>query len=803
MSIPTAVRSSPFVALVLAAVLDAQALCTNAWQPGDPIAGIDGTAYTMVVGDPDGAGPLPTGVVVGGEFTVAGAHRVTNVAFYEPLAQQWLPIGSLPARVSSLLLRANGRIVAGSLFGGVHEFDGSSWQQVGPVSGQPRVSALAELPNGDLVVGGNITLSPGIPGNGIVRWDGTQWSAMGDPTVATTIGSVLAMARLPNGDLVVGGRFDQIGGVACRNVARWNGSVWQPLGAGVVAGVTTMATSAAGEIVVDGDFGGGSRFGRWDGANWLPVTTLQQPAFAFPIGAFGSNGVLFRASGGLFVYTPAGWSNLVSWAGNVAVACAVLLGNGDVVVGGGFVSFEGQATLRVAHRVAGNWRSAGVGANGSVDAVCELADGSLVAGGTFAWIGGTAIARLARFDGSGWTPFGVVADHVTGILQRGNGELLLAGTFPQAGGSIRLVRWLAGVATPLPLAANQTPVAMTPARDGTALIAVQESPAIARVLRWDGNTLQPTPIVLVGALWDLVELPNGDLVVSGAFLTGTGGASVLRWDGAQLREISGAPTGPQQVLAVAGNGDLLVGGDFVTPASRIVRYDGSAWHPLGGGVGARVVSIDTLPDGDVVVACRIGSTPGLIASSLQRFDGAQWTALGQANGAAEIAWLPSGSLVAYGDFARVDNQAAGSLAFLGTSCRAGVLDLGGGCSGSAGPVQLRIATRAWLGAASRTVTSGIPANALAIGVFGAGAVTLPLQPVLPIAGAGCTLRASPDVLLLLPVANGEVSLQWTLPSSPTLVGVSFAQQTVVLESAAGVATLLTTSNAAQLSVGSF
>jgi hypothetical protein len=57
--------------------------------------------------------------------------------------------------------------------------------------------------------------------------------------------------------------------------------------------------------------------------------------------------------------------------------------------------------------------------------------------------------------------------------------------------------------------------------------------------------------------------------------------------------------------------------------------------------------------------------------------------------------------------------------------------------------------------------------------------------------------------LLLPVVDGAVSVQWTLPSTPTLVGVSFAQQTVVLESAAGVATLVTTSNAAQLSVGSF
>ena len=255
MSIPAAVRLLSFVALGCAAVARAQAPCTNAWQSGDPIAGLDGTAYAMVVGDPDGAGPLPTGVVVGGEFTVAGAHRVTNVAFYEPVARQWLPIGSLPVRVTSLLVRGNGRIVAGSIFGGVHEFDGASWQPIGPSSSQPPVSALAELPNGDLVVGGNIAPSAGIPGNGILRWNGTQWSAMGNPTYLTSVGNVLAMARLPNGDLVVGGFFDQIGGVSCNHVARWNGVAWQPLGAGVPNGVTQLAASAAGEVVVDGDFG--------------------------------------------------------------------------------------------------------------------------------------------------------------------------------------------------------------------------------------------------------------------------------------------------------------------------------------------------------------------------------------------------------------------------------------------------------------------------------------------------------------------------------------------------------------------
>ena len=115
----------------------------------------------------------------------------------------------------------------------------------------------------------------------------------------------------------------------------------------------------------------------------------------------------------------------------------------------------------------------------------------------------------------------------------------------------------------------------------------------------------------------------------------------------------------------------------------------------------------------------------------------------------------------------------------------------------------RVDERAWLGGTLRTTTRGIASNALALGVLGASSISLPLSQLLPIGGAGCTLRTSPDAVGLLPVWNGAALGQWAVPNAPALLGGTFVQQTLVLESTAGTATALTASQALQLTIGAF
>jgi hypothetical protein len=70
--------------------------------------------------------------------------------------------------------------------------------------------------------------------NTIVRWNGTGW----DPVGVCEFGEAALLAEFDDGDgpmLYVAGRFSSIAGVPAANIARWTGSQWQALGAGICA----------------------------------------------------------------------------------------------------------------------------------------------------------------------------------------------------------------------------------------------------------------------------------------------------------------------------------------------------------------------------------------------------------------------------------------------------------------------------------------------------------------------------------------------------------------------------------------
>ena len=54
------------------------------------------------------------------------------------------------------------------------------------------------------------------------------WSPLG----TGTNGYIEAIVTY-NGELIVAGQFDSIGGIAANNIAAWNGSSWSALGSGV------------------------------------------------------------------------------------------------------------------------------------------------------------------------------------------------------------------------------------------------------------------------------------------------------------------------------------------------------------------------------------------------------------------------------------------------------------------------------------------------------------------------------------------------------------------------------------------
>ena len=57
---------------VVGFVASANAQCPEQWLPGHGIPGLNGIVYAATTWDPDGAGPKPAVLVVGGNFTIAG-----------------------------------------------------------------------------------------------------------------------------------------------------------------------------------------------------------------------------------------------------------------------------------------------------------------------------------------------------------------------------------------------------------------------------------------------------------------------------------------------------------------------------------------------------------------------------------------------------------------------------------------------------------------------------------------------------------------------------------------------------------
>src|SRR5258708_33670733 len=84
------------------------------------------------------------------------------------------------------------------------------------------------LAGSNLYAGGDFTMAGGIAVNGIARWDGTNWSALGSGMDA----DVLALALSGSG-LYAGGKFTTAGGSTGNGIAKGDGGRWAGLGSGV------------------------------------------------------------------------------------------------------------------------------------------------------------------------------------------------------------------------------------------------------------------------------------------------------------------------------------------------------------------------------------------------------------------------------------------------------------------------------------------------------------------------------------------------------------------------------------------
>ncbi len=626
----------------------------SSWQPlsvNGGVADIGGTSNEV-----NALLIMPNGdLAVGGNFVNPFGLTTRHVVIWDGAAWEALP--GLEGAFANALAIWSGQLVAAGLFNGpgpestrannIARWDGATWQPLGTTGERGMntiVDALVTLPNGDLVAGGEFVTAGSASVSGLAQWNGTDWSDVGNGGVSDAFGTVVrALAVDSNGDLIVGGRFIMAGGAFGFNgLAKWDGSDWTSLWSSETefrSTVHSVLTGSGGSIIAGGGFNLASglpanNVARFDGSTWH---------------AYGNGGT------------------------NGAIAAFAETASGQLVVGGEFKLIDGVAANHVAIENGGSWAPLGSGVYATndyvvfnlpyptVDALAVLTNGNIVAGGHgFSTSLGGAVVTIAQWDGSDWTayspalttaPFSLPLGSVLDVVQMPNGNIVAAGMFLIDGDPFFqphfLVEWdgtgwsdLGGVGTDGPvfdllLVGDDLYI-------GGEFFSAGGVVGTTGIARWDGTDFYSLNMGLVGGVRSMI-MRGSDLIVAGFFGSVSNNAegdtpadNIARWNGSTWSALSDGGLNFQvETLAVLPSNDLIAGGMFTDttagttpPASRIARWDGAAWHPMGLGIDpdnlhfdeysvVRALHVDD--DGTLLVGGRFGTAGGQVSAHLARW----------------------------------------------------------------------------------------------------------------------------------------------------------------------------------------
>ncbi len=560
--------------------------------------------------------------------------------------------------VTVLAAQADGRLLIGGDFSQVNGVARGSFARLnGDGTLDPSLSvrfnrdvyAIAVQPDGKIVVGGNFTAA-----NGVARASLARLRADGTLDDSFNLGfseSVYTLALQADGKVLVGGYFTQIGGAARSHLARVNadGTLDAAFDLGINGFVSTIVIQPDGKVLIGGDFtqvngAAHARLARLNADGSVDATFQPQFNSSVYQVAVQADGKIL--AGGYFTQVSGvARDNLVRLGADGAPDLAfapsfngfvfrfVLLPDGKVLAGGDFTRVNGLVRNYVAQLNADGSTDAGF-VPGSVSAsVRALAlkpdDGRVFIGGDFRTAGGSpgnALVRL-RPDGSfdpGFDAGLAPGDRVDALARdAGTGDVLAAGVFtaiPQRPG---LSAANNGV-TNLILRFGSGGRLVRPAGDGVMTDAFS-SQAGAN-----------------GPIYALASLPDGRVLVGGAFTELNGGPSAGGGTRANLGRLTAAgdldssfvagANGPVRAVAVQPDGRILAGGDFTQASAgasggarvRLARFlpdgnlDGSFNPP--GGPNDSVLAIKMQPDGRILISGSFTAVQGAPRGGVARLN---------------------------------------------------------------------------------------------------------------------------------------------------------------------------------------
>uniref|UniRef100_A0A7S0Z8T4 Protein kinase domain-containing protein n=1 Tax=Ostreococcus mediterraneus TaxID=1486918 RepID=A0A7S0Z8T4_9CHLO len=433
------------------------------------VAKWDGTSWTALgTGLNDDASSIifdnTNGVLyAGGSFTTAGGVSTHQVALWN--GATWSSLGTRSSSTYSAAyslalstagtLYVGGRYLSASSTPSIQSWNGATWTNINTDYG--RIDTLAiDVTTGHLYAGGSFTTIGGVAASRVAKWDGASWSAVG--AGADSSGEVYAITQTKSNKMCIGGEFQRVSTTPASSLFLWNPStssypkVFTDVITTFISVRVMIDTPYPGYVYVGGIFitmqGVAARgVARWDGTSWSALGagisgTVEALAYD------SSNNVLyvggtFSLAGSTIV------SNIAKWDGASWSSVGSSVGANDAVrdlhydsttntlyAGGAFYSIGGVSANGVAKWDGVSWSAFGSGVGGDVYAIAyDSVNSVLYAGGTVSSAGGVSVNKIARWDGTSWSSLGAGVDSYVYSLayDATNQYLYVVGRFLNAG----------------------------------------------------------------------------------------------------------------------------------------------------------------------------------------------------------------------------------------------------------------------------------------------------------------------------------------------------------------------------------
>lgn len=602
------------------------------------------------------------------------------------------------------------------------------------------VTGIAVQADGSAIVGGNFSSANGVNRGNIARVNATGGldAAFGDGLGFNDV--VRAVVLQPDGLALVGGLFTQYEGQPVPRIARLNAdgtldTAFNGLGGGPNSSVRAIAVQPDGNVIIGGFF---TTFSN-DGATSVTANRIARlnaadgtldNTFNVGIGADDSVETVAVQGDGLVViggafttFNNAARSriarlnadgsldvNFVTPFFNAPVRSLAIQPDGKILVAGDFAVSSGGVTSRGITRLNTNGSIdatfvPGVGANNNVQTLALQADGSFLIGGDFTAVNNTAAVHLARLLANGTvdTTFATGAGAnatVRAFAIQPDGNILVGGDFSQVNNVVEIA--LARVTV-----AGAVDATFNPGGQGFGFTATEV----------DALAVNSNKIYVGGNFSSIngngrhnIDRLNSDGTPDAGFNPGQGTDGIVR---AIVPDTIGATSADRTTTGAFVGGDFLNVEGFVSPRLARLNPDGSLDQGFGSSQQADgAVRALALSPAGLLVGGDFTTFDGVAFRGIVRVDPTDGAADGAFNisgGGADnsvrtIAVQTDGRIIIGGDFQSFNGVSRNFFARLLTD---GTLDTtfnaGPGANGSVEAVVLQADGRVIIGGAFSTV----------------------------------------------------------------------------------------------------